>query len=305
MSTKWNSSILKELIKAANIPNIVLASRIGISSTSLTKYCSGETEPSIGNMLRIAEYFDVSLDFLAGRCSEQDTQNILSEYPKHFNTLKRTAYEKYLFENGKTHDEAKNKYITPWPYNLLDQLNIGVPSPIMISWDITEKDLKLIDEALSTLTVKERSAILYYYHDGQTLQKIASRLEVSKSRVGQLIQHGIAKLKNPVIRNKLFHKTNSSSTKSTHGAIDKFIQKVADPKRVLLSELQLPRRAYNTLMRHKLTYVDELTNMLDADLNSIMRLRGVGKTTAMDILAAIDARIKSSYLKKAIQLNII
>lgn len=44
-----------------------LANELGISLRALKYYSSGEREPSMSVLIALADYFDVSLDYLVGR----------------------------------------------------------------------------------------------------------------------------------------------------------------------------------------------------------------------------------------------
>lgn len=61
---------------------------------------------------------------------------------------------------------------------------------------IEEKELKrALQEALATLTEKERSVVLLYYFEELTLKEISMTMEVSESRVSQLHSKALKKLK--------------------------------------------------------------------------------------------------------------
>lgn len=60
------SSRLKALRKKRNINQAVLAKMLGYGYTAIANYESGRNEPSLGDLYRIADFFDVSIDNLAG-----------------------------------------------------------------------------------------------------------------------------------------------------------------------------------------------------------------------------------------------
>lgn len=47
-----------------------LANELGISLRALKYYSSGEREPSMSVLIALADYFDVSLDYLVGRSDD-------------------------------------------------------------------------------------------------------------------------------------------------------------------------------------------------------------------------------------------
>ena len=58
---------LKELQKNSNKTIKESAKILGISQSTYNKYLSGEREPNIEMQIKIADYFNVSLDYLCGR----------------------------------------------------------------------------------------------------------------------------------------------------------------------------------------------------------------------------------------------
>lgn len=61
------SSRLNELKKNNNTSNQELADAVGISIRGLQFYLSGEKEPTMSKLIKIADYFNVSIDYLTGR----------------------------------------------------------------------------------------------------------------------------------------------------------------------------------------------------------------------------------------------
>lgn len=58
---------LKSLREKASVSQKILADAIGVSQQSINKYENHNTEPDIEVLIRIADYFDVSIDYLVGR----------------------------------------------------------------------------------------------------------------------------------------------------------------------------------------------------------------------------------------------
>lgn len=58
---------LREMRKKAGLTQEAAAKEIGISFRSYRRCESGECEPGFYSVVKIAEYFQVSLDYLAGR----------------------------------------------------------------------------------------------------------------------------------------------------------------------------------------------------------------------------------------------
>lgn len=60
---------LKTLRESAAVSQKQLAEAIGVSQQSINKYENHNIEPDIGTMIRIADYFDTSVDYLIGHTS--------------------------------------------------------------------------------------------------------------------------------------------------------------------------------------------------------------------------------------------
>ena len=58
---------LKELRKAKKMSQKHISSSIGVSNTQYQRYEYGEQEPTLKILVSLADFFDVSLDYLVGR----------------------------------------------------------------------------------------------------------------------------------------------------------------------------------------------------------------------------------------------
>lgn len=80
---------LKMLRKEKGLTMKEIGKIIGVSDAAWTKYETNRAEPSIESLIKIADYFQVSLDFLLGRTNIREPQfvekaNIQSEFLKEF-----------------------------------------------------------------------------------------------------------------------------------------------------------------------------------------------------------------------------
>jgi transcriptional regulator with XRE-family HTH domain len=80
---------LKLLREQKDLPLSKLAEDIDTTKSALSRYENGKMEPGLKVMIKIAEYFDVSLDWLAGNGDDEDYIKV-SFGPKD-GQLKRTA----------------------------------------------------------------------------------------------------------------------------------------------------------------------------------------------------------------------
>ena len=58
---------LREIRKAKKISQLKLAIDLDTSQNTISRYETGEREPGIAELIRIADYFNVSLDYLLER----------------------------------------------------------------------------------------------------------------------------------------------------------------------------------------------------------------------------------------------
>lgn len=58
---------LRELRKARHMTQIGLAIKLNMTQNTVSRYESGEREPGIAELVQIADFFDVSIDYLLER----------------------------------------------------------------------------------------------------------------------------------------------------------------------------------------------------------------------------------------------
>ena len=61
---------IRELRKARRITQLKMALDLDMSQNTISRYESGEREPGIAELIRIADYFRVSIDYLVGRTDD-------------------------------------------------------------------------------------------------------------------------------------------------------------------------------------------------------------------------------------------
>ena len=58
---------LKELMKEQGLSQVKLANKIGVKQNTISAWLLKKKEPCIYSMWLVADYFDVSVDYLIGR----------------------------------------------------------------------------------------------------------------------------------------------------------------------------------------------------------------------------------------------
>lgn len=68
------ASSLRQLMEDRNITQADIASKIGVTPQTVSQYCNGISEPGYDNLVKIADYLDVSIDYLLGRTGDPNRQ---------------------------------------------------------------------------------------------------------------------------------------------------------------------------------------------------------------------------------------
>lgn len=58
---------IKDLMSEERISQAELARSVGISQSAVCNWLNGKKEPSIDSLWRLADFFDVSVDYIIGR----------------------------------------------------------------------------------------------------------------------------------------------------------------------------------------------------------------------------------------------
>ena len=65
---------LKEIRRAKGVSQLKLAIDLHTSQNTISRYETGEREPGINELIKIADYFNVSVDYLLGRTDNPNVQ---------------------------------------------------------------------------------------------------------------------------------------------------------------------------------------------------------------------------------------
>ena len=63
---------IKELRRQKGISQVKMAMDLNTNQNTISRYETGEREPGIAELIRIADYFGVSIDYLVGRSSNPE-----------------------------------------------------------------------------------------------------------------------------------------------------------------------------------------------------------------------------------------
>ena len=67
---------IKDLMKSEKLTQMQLARALGVGQSSVSDWINAKSEPSIENLWKLADFFDVSVDYLIGRT------NVKQPYPR-------------------------------------------------------------------------------------------------------------------------------------------------------------------------------------------------------------------------------
>lgn len=196
----YNLRAIEDLMEAIPVSYNTLSEKTGLSTTKLRNYIHNVTEPPIDSIIRIADFFQIPIDILVGRCTEEEYSEFMKGFKPAFMKLEKDAYEHYLLRRYGSgtpiipNDNIKpNDYIAAYPYNLLDTI---FKEPIQFI--LTDDQLAGLDYAMSiTLTERESTGLKLYYEDGLTLREIGHHFNVTQERARQILAKAIRKLRHP------------------------------------------------------------------------------------------------------------
>lgn len=63
---------LKEIRKSKGISQLKLAMDLNTSQNTISRYETGEREPGITELIKIADYFNISIDYLLERTNDPE-----------------------------------------------------------------------------------------------------------------------------------------------------------------------------------------------------------------------------------------
>lgn len=89
---------LKELRKQAHLTQVELAKRLGIGQSSYADWERGKKNPTQENLIKIANLFDVPVDYLVGNSEEKSDELDNIELLFRMNSKGLTEEEKVVFK---------------------------------------------------------------------------------------------------------------------------------------------------------------------------------------------------------------
>lgn len=122
---------LQLLRKENNINQEKLSKYLKVSRNTISQYETGVREPNFETLIKLADYFNVSIDYLLGRTTQRNIENVnnekLEQYQKDFFEYLKTMNELECFQ-AKAHIETLRKMQTDKQqakelYNILKRID--------------------------------------------------------------------------------------------------------------------------------------------------------------------------------------
>lgn len=292
----FDAERLKGLTDKTGLSYIELSKLTGISLSSISNYMRGATNPRFQQLLTLADFFAVPVDYLIGRMDLD-----MTDYGKYYMELRRGQYEDYLRKGIELHIPKGAE--TPYPYNLLDEVIRG-------RWEsaLNADQEAGLEHALSTLTEREQQAIAEYFGNGGTLESTAKLWNVTKERARQIIAKAVRKLRHPmrfkaikyglegwerqkaIEQEDLMLDEQEAMLIHRRAIVEQLIEEKQEIKReTTIEDMPLSVRTYNCLGRAGIRTLDDL---LDYARNNgeegLCRIRNLGRKSLAELYEKAD-----------------
>lgn len=209
------------------------------------------------------------------------------------NTLVREAVMQYIGKpirrEGKGDRELCGKwgnYTKPcdsskkFPFNLVSEI-ITDSDKVSQCVDIEHT----LGYLLSTLPDKWGDMLILRYKDGLTLELISNRYGITKSRVGQVINQALQRLREEQNVNCLVLGIDAYSEMHRDEHLQKSIKRVnRNLYEISIEELNISGRAYNCLMK---TGYNTIGKVAELSFEEILQLKNMGETAANEVIKKV------------------
>lgn len=316
----FRNDYLLKLIEKTDVSRNDLAEAIGISRASMQLYCQGKESPSIDALLKMSDFFCVPIDVLIGRCTEEEFNDIYTNYSSCFMILRSRAYSDYLLKrragpnNKYSFPEIKNcKIEAGWPNNLIDSVCCEMV-PIYATHDIYAG----IEKAIESLQNKrEQECIYMYFKNGMTLKEISTVYGLTVERIRQIMSKALRKLRHPARFQFIKHGADGSkiyrdvsSLESIKASLECKVdilkkelevleakcnligkeseQKDDSDKFGILLDMELSVRTFNCLARANCKTLPEIIKLVSS--GEVINLRNFGKRSLNELLTVLKEK---------------
>lgn len=302
---KLDLSNLKTLIDLSGMTYNQIADDCGLGTSTIYLALNGRYNPSVQVLCRLADYFNVPIDYLIGRVSEEQKDLVEKDYYLYFRERLKFAYEfnKSICQKKPAgySFEIPEGYEAPWPYNLIS--DIFENDDFWIVSDDQEAGLEFLLDKMSPRT---KLIIYRRYKDCMKLEDISKEFGITKERVRQIIVKAIRILRAPT--RKKYIEDGLEGTKEldamqiyiskrrrdleqmkaqllleeqnlTRSGVGSYDRPFAD---IFLDECDMSVRLFNCLRRAELNTVNQIVAAVND--GRILEIRNLGRKTYEELL---------------------
>lgn len=267
----WNPERLKKLIGISGCSDVNVSRATGMSYATIRKYLSGEVKPTAPALIRLANLFAVPVDYLVGRCSEEEKDKLFCDYPAIYESLRRKEFETVMLRQNTSSINIPQGYEAPYPYNLMDDI-FTEPT----DWILSEDNIKGLDDAIASLDEREQKIINLRYREGFTLEETGKVFHLTRDRIRQLQARAVRKLRNPARSKQILYGEEGS----------KRLKELQEKERALkLKEIELNSREAAIESREKV--LNKRLEMLNQDME---------EKAAEKLEADLDISVKAAMI---------
>lgn len=182
-----------------------------------------------------------------------------------------------------------------WPYNLAYKIYNYPGQNVYNPIDMVHRTYgPALEDALYTLTDRERKVLRYRFVDGMTLRETGDQLGVTQERIRQIEAKALRKLRHPSRSRTYVFETNMDKLRKLEKAYSRIIkennelrtrldiQLRKDVEPTPLRETGLSVRAYSCLGRAGIEYVEDLEGWT---IERLMKVRNLGRKTLNEVVS--------------------
>ena len=274
----WDPESIKRLREIKGLSTQQVARAFQMRAASYEKYETGERTPSVKMLIELADFFDVSLDYLVGRCETKTYRDIATWYKDANEVMQRVSYRKYLKEGAKPKDYFS--YVPVFPFNLFEKLTGEVPV------DITDDQISGLEEALSKLTDREEGIVRAYYQHRMGLAQAGIEYGICADSAQKVMTKALQKLKYQDFRKLYVYGLEESRNMMAEERLKRKMQQVRSLEKAIEikdAELKEKLRECGTLDAVDSIFTDLTCAEMGVDFKTYIRLKKAGLRTSHQI----------------------
>lgn len=254
----WSRNRLAFLMERVGISEKELSEKTGVSVPSIANYMNGRGNPTVANIIKLADFFNIPMDFLIGRCSEDEENLIKENFYRRYAEGRKELFEKHCFEQGLESRPGTvivdvSKIERPWPYNLMYDTCGEIA--------FFSKDHEAgLNEALSRLSSEERDVIISRYKNGISLREIGDKYGVTRERIRQIEEKTVKKLSVCGTMDLILYGAKEAENRKKEAMLNK---RKASVRIIPLEKAGLSNRSYHALIKAGADTVGDLIDIAE------------------------------------------